>query len=222
MSISEAIRLSSIYSFIIPLVVYALAFKKAKKPVHLIGGLIIASGISDFIALFKLPIISVALLCNIQDVIQFLLVSAFFYIISSNRIIIKWGVALYLPGLFVTSLFIQSPMVHQTLLWAITGFIILVFCIQYVIQVVCAFKVRPTADASLPDYSLLYIIGGFIIYFTLSLWLFIMGDYIFYGVTKDVALSYWSVHNFNNIIKNILIAIGIWHSGIFSMRAKVN
>ena len=58
-------------------------------------------------------------------------------------------------------------------------------------------------------YSLIWINMGVMIYFCLNLFLFMMGNYVLTQLDPEIGALIWSSHNVNNIIKNILFAIGI-------------
>ncbi|MBK7885196.1 MAG: hypothetical protein IPJ81_16440 [Chitinophagaceae bacterium] len=51
-------------------------------------------------------------------------------------------------------------------------------------------------------------------YFGASFLLFISRNYIFKTQTVEFINMTWSFHNLNNIIKNILFAIGIYYAGV--------
>ena len=48
------------------------------------------------------------------------------------------------------------------------------------------------------------------IYFCLNLFLFLMGSYVLTKLDPETSALIWSSHNVNNIIKNILFAVGIY------------
>ena len=208
-STSEIIRLASNLSVIFPLIVYLARIKHAPRKVHIIGLLVAASGISDLagFVLFKEQQ-STAVLFNIYYAISFLLLSWFYYdilFIKSRRVVVLIGLAVYLQSFVLVTLFVQGFFEYQTLMWIITGVLMIVYSIAYFVY---SLSILPSMNSMY--YAPVWINTGVLIYFVLNLFLFILSNHVLTRLDSEMSMLIWSFHNVNNILKNILFAIGIF------------
>ena len=72
-----------------------------------------------------------------------------------------------------------------------------------------------------PGYSLIWINIGVMIYFCLNLFLFLMANHVLTRLDSETSALIWSSHNINNVIKNILFAIGIFYAKQDPVRQKL-
>jgi hypothetical protein len=100
--------------------------------------------------------------------------------------------------------FVQSFLQYQTLMWVITAIILIIYSIAYFFH-----SISTITASGYFGYSLIWINIGIMIYFGLNLFLFVMGNYVLTRLDPETSAMIWSSHNINNIIKNILFAIGI-------------
>lgn len=206
--ISEIIRVASNVSLLLPLLLYLSRFKYASRQVHIIGILIIVSGIFDLIGLLLFSRHqSTVILFNTYYALMFGLLTWFYYevlFINSRRIMVWIGVAVYVLSFVLVTAFVQSFAEYQTLMWVIGAIILIIYSIAYF------FHSLSTISASgYFGYGLIWINVGIMIYFCLNLFLFLMGNYVLTRLDPETSAMIWSSHNINNIIKNILFAIGI-------------
>ena len=208
-NISEILRIASSISVVLPLAIYLTRVKYATKRVHIIGVLVIVSGVCDLIGFFLYrehqP---TAILFNAYYAILFLLLTWFYYeiLFTNDRRVMVWiGLAVYLQSFILTTLYVQGFFEYQTLMWVITAIIMIIYGIAYFIY---SLSTLPTA--SVFSYSFTWINSGVLIYFCLNLFLFIMGNYVLTKLDSEIGLLIWSFHNVNNIIKNVLFGIGIY------------
>ncbi len=59
------------------------------------------------------------------------------------------------------------------------------------------------------QYPFFWINSAVIYYFGLNLFLFAFSNYIFENLKDEEVIAVWAFHNVNNIIKNILFAVGL-------------
>lgn len=207
-SIPKIIWIASSVSVMFPLIIYFVRAKIAPKQISPIGALIIVSGIVDiFGAIFLQRGLSTAVLSNTQDVLQFLLLTWFYLELlcfKKLKNLVYLGVIVYLVALIATTLFVQDFFHNQTLMWSVSGGIIIIFSAAYFMQ---ALSVRPTQQ--ILSYPPIWINFAVFFYFGFNLYLFVFGDHILANASREVATVYWSFHNFNNIIKNVLLGIGL-------------
>lgn len=206
---SDVIRIASNFSLMLPLVVYLMKFRYANRRMHIIGALVVVSGVSDIIGfILSRDQQSTVVLFNTYYAVLFFLLTWFYYeiLVLNNRRIMVWiGLAIYLQSFILTTLFVQSFFEYQTLMWVITAIIMIVYGIAYFFY---SFSTIPMANVF--NYSFVWINSGVLIYFCLSLFLFTIGNYALTRLDAQMSSMLWSFHNVNNILKNVLFAIGIY------------
>jgi hypothetical protein len=208
-NISEIIRIASNISLLLPLAIYLTRIKYASTRVHIIGALIIVSGVCDLVG-FVLHggRQSTAILFNTYYAMLFFLLTWFYYeilFLNTRRMMVWIGLAIYLQSLILITIFVQSFFEYQTLMWVITAIIMIIYSIAYFFY---SFSTIPVP--SLFGYTFMWINSAVLIYFCLNLCLFILGNYVLTRLEPEVSLLIWSFHNVNNIIKNVLFAVGIY------------
>src|SRR5688500_7224860 len=111
-NVSEIIRVASNFSVLFPLIAYLIKARHATKRLHIIGALVIVSGVCDFVGFLlyqqKQPTI---LLFNTYYLLMFGLLWWFYYeivFIKSRRLITYIGLAVYLQSFILITLFVQK------------------------------------------------------------------------------------------------------------------
>jgi len=207
--ISEIVRLTSNLSVLLPLIIYAVRFRHAPRRVHIIGTLIIVAGLCDLAGFFMFKERhSTALLFNAYYALLFFLLSWFYYeilFISSRRVVVLVGFAVYLQSFLLVSLYIQGIFEYQTIMWIITGVIMIIYSISYAFY---SLTIPPNVNSRY--YGPVWINAGVLIYFVLTLVLFALSKYALNHAEPAQSAMLWSFHNLNNILKNILFGIGIY------------
>ena len=206
-TLAEIVRLTSILSVVIPLILYVVKMRHASRPVHFVGVLIIISALSDIAAYFlSARGESTVTLFNSYYVIVFILLGWFYYEIlppeKSSRTTIA-GLVVYVLAFILVTLYVQPFNVYQTFMWTITGMIMIFFSISYFINLF-------SARINVSSYELLWINSGILLYFSLNLFLFVMSSYILTKLDPEISVLIWSFHNVNNIMKNVLFGCGIY------------
>ena len=115
------------------------------------------------------------------------------------------GLAVYLQSFILVTFFVQNFLEYQTLMWLITALIMIIYSIAYFF-----YSLSTIITSGFYGYSLIWINVGVMIYFCLNLFLFVMGNYVLTKLDPETSALIWSSHNINNIIKNILFAVGIY------------
>ena len=205
---SEIIRLASNFSVVLPLLFYLTKIKYASRRIHIIGTLVLISGISDLIGyIFFREREPTAILFNAYYALSFFLLSWFYYevlFIKSRRVVVLIGLAVYLQSFVLVTIYVQGFFEYQTLMWLITGIIMIVYSIAYFTY---SLSILPSITSL--NYTPVWINTGVLIYFVLNLFLFILSNYVLTRLDPQMSLLIWSFHNVNNILKNVLFAIGI-------------
>src|SRR5687768_8938838 len=207
--ISEIIRMASNLSLLVPLSVYLTRIRYASRQVHIIGILIIVSGVCDLAGLILFSHRqSTVVLFNTYYALLFLLLTWFYYealFVNTRRIMIWIGLAIYLQSFILITVYVQNFLQYQTLMWLITALIMITYSIAYFF-----YSLSTITTSGYFGYSLVWINIGVMIYFCLNLFLFLMGNYVLTKLDAETSALIWSSHNVNNIIKNILFAVGIF------------
>lgn len=208
-NIPELIRVISNISLLLPLAIYLMRIRYASRQVHIIGVLIIVSGLCDLVGLilFKQHQ-STVVLFNTYYALLFFLLTWFYYeilFVNTRRMMIWIGLAVYIQSFILITVFVQNFLQYQTLMWVITAVIMITYSIAYFF-----YSLSTITSAGLFGYSLLWINIGVMIYFCLNLFLFVMGNYVLTQLDAETGALIWSSHNINNIIKNLLFAVGIY------------
>jgi hypothetical protein len=216
-TIVEIIRYASIFSIGAPLLFYVVKMRKLPKSSHVVGGLMIALALSDVIAaiLFEKKISTVSLF-NIGQSMQFFLLCWFYYELfigksynNNYRNIFFSGIVGYV-ACFVITLFVQNFFLHyQSLLWIFSNIVIIAYSIVFVHHL---FQMGPAVTVHL--HHSLWFVGSIVLYFIISIVVFILFQYLITDAKPEAMRAIWSVHNVSNIIKNILSAVGFYYATV--------
>jgi len=205
-NIPDILRLASIFSVAFPLVIYLIKARALSRPVHLIGMLIIVSALFDLAgSIYAAKGLSNVVLINSYYIIQFLILAWFYLPIppeKSGKNLTMAGIVIFALSFILITAFSQSFFTYQGLSWTISGIIMIVCSAAYFVNL---FSAQNLND----NYGLLWINGAVLYYFSFNIFVFVMSNYILTTLEPQISLLIWSFHNANNIIKNILLALGI-------------
>lgn len=206
--IADIIRIASNISLLVPLIIYLTRIRYASRQIHIIGILVIVSGLCDLASLILFRNHhSTVVVFNLYYALMFFLLSWFYYevlFVNTRRIMIWIGLAVYIQSFILISFFVQSFYEYQTLMWLITAVIMIIYSIAYFF-----YSLSTVTPSGFFAYSLVWINMGVMIYFCLNLFLFVLGNYVLMELDAQTSNLIWSTHNINNVIKNILFGIGI-------------
>jgi hypothetical protein len=192
---------------ILPIVIYCAMAIKGSYKWHVLGILVCISGAADFLTLFIIndpklfPVVF-----NIYEIFQFSLLGLLYFKFREKSKLIFIGIFVYV--LSYLSLFVMggSLYTYNNLQWSISSIVFIVLAFEYFINLFVSPLKLPEAK------SMLWINTGVLFFFAFSLWLYTIGDYVLYDAEPVRKMELWAFHNFNNTIKNILFAIGIYYS----------
>ncbi|HET9057501.1 MAG TPA: hypothetical protein VFN30_11715 [Chitinophagaceae bacterium] len=196
----------SIFSVFLPI---TFLFRKSKMPENsltkALGLLLIISPITDLInytlGKIEMPSLIVANLCFI---LQFLLLNYIFTLLLSNKKIVYTGALLFVIFTLYNFLRIQNFTEYQDWPYVTGSIMLLTYSLLYMWQLIIA----PPAQ-NIWQFSPFWINTAVLWYFSL----FLMINYVFKNFSTEIAMVVWVFHNINNIVKNILLAVGIYYSG---------
>ena len=201
----------SAFSAAFPLVVLLLSARAAFKEniVNAIILLTLISASADLVSYFQnLNRTATALVFNVQDMLQFFLIAFIYYQMYLKEYKTPFYLSLsgYVVFEVLNSIFFQPVTAFQNFSWTLTGLIFILFSIGWKLN---ALMTTPVLKMS--RYSYFWINTAILCYFAVNLFLFILTNYVFTNMTESVGRIFWSFHNFNNIVKNVLFAVGIYY-----------
>jgi hypothetical protein len=194
-------------------------FRKAPttdKTLRILAAALVIAAFSDGVGflLGELKVYTIVLY-NVQDILQFLLLSRMYYKILFNdeprltmggKVVFIPATACYVISFIVVSMQLQDPFSKfQNIMWTISAGIIIIYCCMYCNKLLI--EVSTSKNVKLNVF--VWINSGILYYFSFSIFLFLMQSYIVSELTPDIARLTWSFNNINNIIKNVLITIGL-------------
>ncbi|NJM24336.1 MAG: hypothetical protein HC859_01205 [Bacteroidia bacterium] len=174
--------------------------------VHILGVLVVIAAASDIAGYWLFTAKqSTVVLFNSFSIIQFVMLSAVFYSLlesSPNRKLVLGGSVFFALGFILITSLAEPFTTYQTLLWTLGGILLIVYSIAYFVHLFST-----TQSSSRAGY--MWINSAILFYFSLNLFLFVISSYVLTQLEPEVGLLVWNFHNINNIVKNILLGIGI-------------
>jgi hypothetical protein len=209
--LEQIIRVLSNFSVCIPIIVYFIKFKNLPRQNHVIGVLVITSMVFDVIGLIRFSYsLSNIFLFNSYYIIWYVLLTIYYYLIlfrKAKKQYFKLGIAVVAVGYTVVTIFAQGIDEYQSYAWTIISLVLASYGIIYTSHQV---KNTPVFDRNFQ--SKLFINGGIVVFTLFSFFLFVFDQYLL-SVKPEIVGVTWSFHNVNNIVKNIVFAIGLYYSG---------
>lgn len=206
----EAIRVLSIVSTIPALLIWLLRFKTFPKQHNIIGSFLLMCLAFD-IALSNTSSYA-PILSNIQDALQFFILTLFYWEILFRRRVRKisvWLMVLYGISL-IGSIYWLGLGAYHNYSWTIGSAIIATYSILY-IAIIPSMVIDRFLDKHL--YSNVIISSSLSFYFLTTIFLTFLVDFVFTTLTVHESKLFWSLHNVANIIRNLGLAIGLYFSG---------
>ena len=173
----------------------------------MLGILLFVSIVSDCLGFIMHIIGKVAMpiILNIYTILEFFLLSYIYYLFGKDKKLVITISILFTLFFIVDSLFVESIYKFQSGPLFVEGIILLTYAISYYAKTL---KVTPPIDPFC--FYPFWINSGVFYYFSFNLFLFAISNYVFTNMPSDISKSVWGFHNFNNIMKNLLFAIGIY------------
>lgn len=209
MQLIEVIRYASNFSVLLPLAFYFIHFKRVSDAGHCIGILSIVSAVCDFIG-FRLYEAgrSTIVIFDIYYLCLYALLFCFYYFVHYRR---------FRPKLFLTLLALYLVVVvayfkivglseYQTEIWTSGSIAMIILGFFYL-----KFLLRDLPVDDLDLKSSLTFSVAITFYLSFSFWLFAASKLILSDTENG--LVFWSFHNMNNIVKNVIFAFGLAASG---------
>jgi hypothetical protein len=148
---------------------------------------------------------STVVLFNSFYIIQFFLLTWFYFEITSTRkgkATVFGGLAVYVIAFLLITIYLQTFFEYQTFVWTVSGMVMIVFSTSYVVYLF-------SEGTLMENHGSFWINGGILYYFSFNLFLFVMSSYVLTKLEPQISMLIWSFHNANNVVKNMLIGLGI-------------
>jgi hypothetical protein len=205
---TKALWYAPIFYEAVPLLLLLIKWKRLERRYFIFLGLLIitclGADITSLVAINHSQ--PTAFLLNMQDVLQFillLLIYREFYLKGVTAIVVL--ATTYFGFEIVNSLLYQSINDFQTWTWAWGSVMFVGMAVGYFV-----FMFKKHAIIDLAHFAPTWINASIAFYFSFSLYLFIVAQYVFANASADTSLVFWGFHNLNNFIKNILFAVAIY------------
>jgi hypothetical protein len=209
--LTEIIRYSSILSALIPLIAF-IRFKSSinTNEIYIVIILIAFSFFTDIVSaiLYELRITN-PIISNVISICFFLFIILLYKNILSNyKNRLYFFLALYIGFVAVNSFFFQGIDKYQGYSRAFGAFLLIICSLMYY-----RYLLGNLPAINIMHYGLFWINTGIIYFYSFNLLLFIYSTYVFSNLPSDLGIIFWSFHNVNNIVKNILFCVGIYYTG---------
>lgn len=197
----------SVGSVLLPITTYILVGRKNRLR-NIIFVLLVASLISDVgTRIYVILGNRGYLISNIFIVCQIMLLCLVYVRMLTNKAIVRIVLWAFPFLAVVYSIFFQSINEFQSAIRVTGGVLMISFAVRYFWQMY----------RYLPADNLFKFFKGWInitvfCYFSFNLFLFACANFIFQTESSVVGMAFWSFHNLNNIIKNSLLAFGLYNS----------
>jgi hypothetical protein len=200
----------SIFSAIAPLIFYLVRFKISPRQNHIIGGFIIVCGIFDF--MLGLRLFSVVILCNLQDVLQFFLLTWFYYeLVYKKRadLVMLVSIGTYMAVLFACMYYMGISQ-NYSFAWTAASIIFTIHAMVYFFTIP---KMVIDRYFDTNFFSNLIFNAALFFYFSMTILIFFMVGDVIKSEDATTIRAFWGLHNIFNILKNIGLAIGFYYTG---------
>lgn len=194
-------------SVLIPLVLAIIQWGKLPKEIAIIRWILVFSLILDLTAfLFVRFSINTHPLGNAYLFIQF---ACLFYIFSfynqrKKLLVLVFGI--FTVFYLVNIAFIQGPKEFNTNANVIASLILIVLSLNFLFSLLNELSV-----IHIHRLPILWISFAALLYYAATLFIFLASN-LFFQSEDQSGLTVWILHNFLNIIKNMLFAVGLWQN----------
>lgn len=194
----------------VPILVGLWGIKKASVPIRVLITHLLLAAIVQAVAyyLWKNSKNNLFLL-HIYTVEEFVMLTIFYCLLLKghiNRFIFIGVIPVFVACAILNALYLQPVTGHNTYVRSLESLFIIIWCILF-------FYMNLKDEAS-QQYSqnngLLIINSAFLIYFSVSLLLFTLSNFISAKSSRDLRVTLWAVHALFSILMYLLIAIGLW------------
>ncbi|ANE50510.1 hypothetical protein [Flavisolibacter tropicus] len=212
MSFAELLSYISTLTVFIPFLLCLQAIRKKEKFIIALFVLLCTSILTSGLTEYYIQMGSeTSLLClNVYTLFEFTGISIVYALLLPHLKKLIYGTVLLFVAFFIANCYwLESIHTIQDYPLVIESVIVIAYCIAYFFH-----SLKEVGH----DYSVLrdgkfWINIAFVSYFIYSIGLFAIVNHIFTELEPATAQALWNIHNINYIIKNLLLAIGIYRIG---------
>jgi len=194
---------------LIPLTIAIMHFGKLRPAEKITALYLLLGGISNGIGRYLAErSISNLYVQHIFTCVEILLACFFFREALPGKRIKKWlpvVAVIFIIAAVLNSLFIQEIAVHNSYARSISALIVIALCLYF-------FKTKLATGFNWKRDPLFWFVSGFLIYFSSSLFLFILSNVTFITMSKQLAWALWDIHATMVLIMYLLFAAGFWYA----------
>jgi len=205
--ILDLLRLSPV--FIVPALIIAFRkYSKLSPELKVITYYLVLSALTEILAALLAAVNKNNLpLLHIYTILQFVLIARFYGIVLAGfvpRNLIRYSAYFFIIFSILNSLFLQTIFTNNTYARTLESLLVITFSLTLFYRIISEMRIE-----KLEDSPVFWINTGFLIYFSSTIFLFVMSNFIL-PLNKTLNVYLWGVHAFISSFHYILIAIGLW------------
>jgi len=207
MKIEFIFAYASMGSVLLPLSLSFFQFYKLKGSALYLFYLLLGSFLLDVSSYFlNRSAVNTYWIGNIYFICQFLiLMTIYFYELNQQRYL-KFIAAIFTLYFLVNAVFIQGFFVFNTHSNSLSGLVLAAISLYFLFTLL-----KDLSEVNIYRIPMFWVSFGVLFYYGGTLILFLTSNFLvdkFLGAHRLV----WILHNFCNIVKNLLFAIALWHN----------
>lgn len=191
-------------------------FVRIKKPVKdrtllLLLLLLTLAGLTDFASylcytIFNYPQL---ILVNFFLVFQFFIISLLFARICHclKRVVFISNI-IYLISAILNSIFFQPLTVFQSNIALAQDVLFICYALIFFHSLL-----KGPVYVYIGQLPPFWIVTAIFFYCIISLYLFILSNYVFVNLAREYRIALWMVHNFSNILENVIFSVAMYYGG---------
>jgi hypothetical protein len=195
------------FSVLIPFITALINFNYLSKPFKIIFWFVLFSGVLNVIGIILIDVLHKQniIIYHIDNLFEFVMLSAFYYCFQNNtgRKTISWALIIFII-LYLVELYFKGLSINNTYTHSLSTIIIIAYCIQL------TFKQSEKDDKiNWNDDGINWINTGNLIYFSSGLFMFMTANY-FLTASPFMGQLIWAIHDTILFLEYILFAIGFY------------
>lgn len=206
-TILDFLRLSPV--FIVPALVIAIRqYGKLSPELKVITYYLFLSALTEILAavLAQIKVHNLPLL-HVYTIVQFILIARFYGIVLSGFIpprLTRWCMYFFIAFSLVNSLFFQTIHTNNTYARTLESLLAITFSLTLFYRIISEMRIE-----RLENSAIFWINAAFLIYFSSTIFLFVMSNFIL-PLNTTLNIYLWGLHAVISTFHYILISIGLW------------
>lgn len=201
----------SVTSALVPIIVYMINRRtiKHRAIIFLVAASIVAFA-SDTGSLILADIGDSSIpLINLYWLITFILLTLYFNDLLGRKGKYLFGALAIVVAVFILNTVLwQGAGQYQGFSVAAGGMMLMIFSLTYFSSIL-----ERLPSENIMHFAFFWTNSAIGFYFSFNFLLFVFANYVFTSLSPEEGIVFWTFHNINNIIKNLLFAVGIYYAG---------